>query len=652
MLDAGLSPRVFEATGHVGGLWSPESRLCRPTMRTNLSKHTNCFSALSWPAGTPTFPSAAQVGDYLSLFAEKYISGGVIGLNCHVKSVARSRAGDKWTVRWNQGDTEEIAEFDFLVIACGFFAEPYTPPIPGIETFLGSVIHSTAYSSPEPFKDKHVAIIGGSLSSVEVAEDLAPYAASIHHVIPRPFWIIPKYLPLNPDDPGTTFLPLDLVLYRRRSGQQPSDSSLQARWRLVNENLRAMCGDLSSVAWKMKVDMDMPPYAAVSDLYANFIRSGRITLYKGHLTSISGSSLHISQDISLPDDITDIIFSTGFRPSSSSSILPPSLLSELEFSEKDHFLPILLHRATLHPALPNAAFVGYYRGPYWGIIELQAKWCADLFSGRLPWPSIDEMKEGIDAERKMRDFKPRMQWPRGDYVTFGTELAKTVGISLPPDPHFSKSVVEPPDVFVPSQFGSVNALDASLSKSSLEETLEKSAKENLFVAAAIFRSLQGLWQLSRTYTSRLPEYPSGPSSGTAEFIPRKSSAQSSATHRIEYLYSEKTLLTTSRGLQLQGTQQYIYQYDEDLDKLQVYFTKRDEEFALDYLFHQINISPPQGNFSPWQATSHHLCTPDTYDVAYEFHFQGSNLLTFKISYEVTGPRKDYSMETVYTRPRP
>jgi hypothetical protein len=164
---------------------------------------------------------------------------------------------------------------------------------------------------------------------------------------------------------------------------------------MVNENLRAMCGDLSTISEEMEVDMNMPPYAAVSDLYANFIRSGRITLYKGHLTSISGSSLKLSQQTSLPNDITHIIFSTGFRPSSSSSILPPSLLSELEFSETDHFLPILLHRATLHPALPNAAFVGYYRGPYWGIIELQAKWCAGLFSGRLPWPSVNEMKEGI-----------------------------------------------------------------------------------------------------------------------------------------------------------------------------------------------------------------------------------------------------------------
>ena len=650
MLDVGLSPRVFEATGHIGGLWSPESKLCRPTMRTNLSKHTNCFSELPWPLDTPTFPLAAQVGDYLSLFAEEFLPAGLISLNSTVGSVVRSSDGEKWTVKWNIHDKEETADFDFVIIACGFFSEPYIPAIHGLETFPGTAIHSTAYTSPQPFKDKHVAIIGGSLSSVEVAEDLAPYAASIYHVIPRPFWIIPKYLPLDPKNPGTTFLPLDLVLYRRRSGREPSDSSLQARWRLVNENLRAMCGNLSRASEEMEVDMNMPPYAAVSDLYANFIQSGRISLYKGHLNSISGSSLNLSSKISLPDDITDIIFSTGFRPSCCLSILSPSLLSELEFSQTDHFLPILLHRATLHPALPNAAFVGYYRGPYWGIIELQAKWCAGLFSGGFPWPCVDEMNEGIDAERKMRDLRPRMQWPRGDYVTFGTELAKTVGICLPEDPHFSTSMVESRDVFVPTHFIPRSRLETDLSARSLQRTLEKSAKEGLFVAAAIFRSLHGLWRLSRTYTSRLPEYPSGPSTGTAEFIPRKLSfrTEPSKFNRIEYLYIEKTLLTTSEGLQLQGGQQYIYQYDEPNDQLEVYFTKRDEVFTLDYLFHQINILPTEPD-CPWRAKSNHICTPDNYDVAYEFYFHGVDLLKFKISYEVKGPRKDYSMETTYTR---
>ena len=168
-------------------------------MRTNLSKHTNCFSDLPWPQNTPTFPPAVKVGEYLSSYANKYIPNGIISLNCKVTNVEHSESTGKWNVTWSTTDKEESAAFEFLIIACGFFSEPYIPAIPGLDTFPGTITHSSSYSSPDAFKDQHIAIIGGSLSSVEIVEDIAPYAASIHHVIPRPFWVIPKYLPLDPE---------------------------------------------------------------------------------------------------------------------------------------------------------------------------------------------------------------------------------------------------------------------------------------------------------------------------------------------------------------------------------------------------------------------------------------------------------------------
>ena len=655
MLDAGLSPRVFDVNKSVGGLWSPNSQLCRPSMRTNLSKHTNCFSDLAWPENTPVFPSALQVGKYLASYANKYLPAGVIRLNCRVMSAEYSSTG-KWQVQWCSDEGKESAEFDFCIFACGFFSKLYIPEIPGLLTFTGTLRHSSTYTSPDEFKDKNVVIVGGSLSSVEVAEDIAPYAASIHHIIPRPFWVLPKYLPLDPENPGTTFLPLDLVLYRRHQPTISEDVSPQARWRKVNENLRSLCGELSDVSESMKIDVDMPPYAAVSDLYANYVRSGRIMLHPGRLTRITNSELTLNDQTTLPEEINHIIFATGFRPSSSSNILSPSILSALDFSEEEMFLPILLHRATLHPSLPNAAFVGHYRGPYWGIIELQARWCAGLFSGSLPWPSLSEMREGIAAEERMRNSRPRTQWPRGDYVGFGSDLAETIGISLPPHClQLSKQSVKPHHVFVPSHFTpplwlqQTHVSEVNTLQKSLEETLSLSANSALFVAAAVFRALHGRWTLNRIYSSRLPEYPSGPSTGTAEFIPRKASrSDDSQNYKIEYLYSEKTLLTTSTGLQLQGSQQYIYQYDEPHDKLEVYFAKRDEAATLDYLFHQVNFEP-HSDSSPWKAKSSHFCSPDNYEVEYTFFFKGSNLEKWNIEYEVKGPRKDYHMETWYSR---
>lgn len=57
-------------------------------------------------------------------------------------------------------------------------------------------------------------------------------------------------------------------------------------------------------------------------------------------------------------------------------------------------------------------------------------------------------------------------------------------------------------------------------------------------------------------------------------------------------------------------------------------------------------APPK---TPWRAKASHWCSPDTYEVRYTFSFKGADVEKWKIEYEVKGPKKDYSMETWYTR---
>ena len=645
-------------------------------MRTNLSKYTCSFSDFPWPPSTPMFPTVVQVGKHLSSYTQKFLKPGMLSLGCRVTHVEKSDGNDKWMITWSScgGQASERAEFDHLIIACGFFSQPYLPSIPGLDTFPGSIMHSSMYTDPSVFSGRHVAIIGGSLSSAEVAGDIAHLAASVHHVTPRPLYVLPKYIPLDLDDPGSTLLPWDFTLYRH-SSPPPNQQTQQEQWKKTHELMRAICGDPVGLSAGSNINMETPPYVAISDLYANYVRSERIKVSTGRLTSISGSQLTIASDTSytLPSNVTDIIFATGFHPSAASNILTPSLLSDLDFSKSDNFLPFLLHRATLHPSFPNAGFVGYYRGPFWGIMELQARWCAGLFSDSLPWPTDSEIREGILLEKTMRNSKPRVQFPRGQYVRFGIELANEVGVTLPPpSSELSKRLLRPQDIFGPHLLNRPSWPQRSDDKHptepqpvlrELEQTLNLAATSALFVAAAVFRSLHGSWILNRTYVSRHPDYPSGVSTGIAEFVPRQSSTSSPSTSQetpairepliLEYLYSESTELTTSTGLKIAGTKQYIYQYDEPIDKLEVYFVKRDSGSSLESLFHRLDFevpldeNPPRK--TPWCANASHWCSPDTYEVRYTFSFKGADVEKWKIEYEVKGPRKDYSMETWYTR---
>lgn len=112
---------IFDSRSQVGGLWpnySTPIKTCRandqvtldPGMRTNLSRFTVAFSDLSWESvlqddEIPLFPQASQVGQYLAVYAERYIPKESFRLGSHVKLTERVVQPDssiKWKVAWVQ----------------------------------------------------------------------------------------------------------------------------------------------------------------------------------------------------------------------------------------------------------------------------------------------------------------------------------------------------------------------------------------------------------------------------------------------------------------------------------------------------------------------------------------------------------------------
>jgi dimethylaniline monooxygenase (N-oxide forming) len=75
-----------------------------------------------------------------------------------------------------------------------------------------------------------------------------------------------------------------------------------------------------------------------------------------------------------------------------------------------------LYRHTFHPDLPNLAFIGLYVqiGPYFPVLELQARWVAMVWSGIKPLPSREKMMDGI------HEFQ---EWKTVHYETFFHEMA-------------------------------------------------------------------------------------------------------------------------------------------------------------------------------------------------------------------------------------
>ena len=171
----------------------------------------------------------------------------------------------------------------------------------------------------------------------------------------------------------------------------------------------------------------------------------------------------------------------------------------------------------------------------------------------------------------------------------------------------------------------------------------------------VLRAMKGTWNISRKIQSLNISYPSGTLSGKATLEERQST---DPAYESEYLYTENGDYVTEQGFTMKATRQYAYRYKIETDEASAWFVKTDGSSEVDYLFHQINISPKasQAPFSDqtlrdesMTAEGHHLCIKDDYNAAYAFDFRDLVLQKWTVRYDVKGPEKDYVSETTYIK---
>ncbi|CAG8907771.1 unnamed protein product [Penicillium egyptiacum] len=591
-----FSPIIFDSQNKVGGLWSSHhhspNRVHRPVtldprMRTNLSRFTVAFSDLAWEsvirdADVPVFPQARQVGEYLACYAERYIPTHVLRLGCRVvRTIRKVEDGGnaKWNIQWVQESAEKAQpeygslddrvssqDFDLIVIASGYFAQQYIPEIPGLKQFQGQIIHSSSLHYERErllfneTKDVNgqIVVIGGSMSGVEAASAVALRQSSstlstnriphiqetkVHHIHSRPFWTLPTYLPHESPDGSPSFLPLDLAMYdlgRRPPG--PIDYALgpipEEKAVKTNSYFHSLLGSDYEKYGHMDAphgaeqSRTQPPWVAIGNDHAEFVRCGAIQASMGRVTSVHSDPDTKRASVQYEgadgntktiDNVAVIVMATGFTPYKSLSLLPDEVLATLEYSATDPFSPLILDKGgTIRSEIPDVGFVGFYRGPYWGVMEMQARFLGKLWSGEKSGAlcETDDQKQSLRSLRLAHRDLARGQFPMGDYVGLMESFAKDLGISRSTlesvDGRSGPAVParylygDTPTPGIESEPGrTLGALDDALTPG--HETAQKAA------ASAIFRALHGTWKCSAQTAGATD---SETSSGTLTFYPR------------------------------------------------------------------------------------------------------------------------------------
>lgn len=124
---------------------------------------------LPFPGAPKHYPSRDEVVRYLEQYASFFRLPILSGIK--IIKVEQNVGGFLLTAASGQRFLTRA-----LIVASGAFSLPYTPDVPGLETFQGIRLHSAKYRNAEILGGKRIIVIGAANSAVQIGFELAKVA--------------------------------------------------------------------------------------------------------------------------------------------------------------------------------------------------------------------------------------------------------------------------------------------------------------------------------------------------------------------------------------------------------------------------------------------------------------------------------------------
>ncbi|MDX5458689.1 NAD(P)/FAD-dependent oxidoreductase [Micromonospora tulbaghiae] len=186
----GKTYAVLEARGAIGGTWD----LFRyPGIRSDSDMYTLGYSFKPW-----TDPKAIADGDsiraYVRQTAREYDVERHIRFHHRAVRAEWDSATARWTVHAHRDDTGED-----VTITCGFlftnsgyyrYDEGYTPQLPGVERYAGTLVHPQHWPEDLDYTGKRVVVIGSGATAVTLVPAMAERAAHVTMLQRSPTYVI------------------------------------------------------------------------------------------------------------------------------------------------------------------------------------------------------------------------------------------------------------------------------------------------------------------------------------------------------------------------------------------------------------------------------------------------------------------------------
>jgi dimethylaniline monooxygenase (N-oxide forming) len=253
--------------------------------------------------------------------------------------------------------------------------------------------------------------VGLSFSGGEIAGELADTGRQVTVVVGRSIWLIPRW---------QDGVPADLVGITRREQQNRSGLSSEEANRRANRYYDTLGANPGLLDHRLRIDPEStdPVFVLPGDRLLERLQASKVHFEPGRVARLAPGALVLDTGSRLSG--TTVLWCTGYHPDL--SFLSRRMRQHLGYAPNDLLQPVFLYKCTFHPGIPRMAFVGLYRGPFFAVLELQARWAAAVLSDELSLPIERQMRDGLADEVRIRGAHPRPQFPQ-DYIGLADSIA-------------------------------------------------------------------------------------------------------------------------------------------------------------------------------------------------------------------------------------
>jgi len=305
---------VVERADDVGGTWRDN---VYPGVACDIPAHLYSYSFRPNPGWSRRFAPGAEIQEYLrSVVRDEGLTPQLL-LGTDVTDMAWDDDAERWRLSTSRGGLV----CRVLILAAGRLSEPVIPQLPGRESFVGPVMHSSAWMPGSDFAGARVGVVGTGASAVQVVPRLAEQGARVTVFQRSAPWVVPRADAPIPSSARAAFAsdPAAMQAHREslfrefEAGHAARVADGPERESLRQLALSHLAAQVSDEALRARLTPDYEigcKRVLLSDDWYPAIASGAVALEPSAIVALDGG--HAVAASGARHEVDAVVFATGF----------------------------------------------------------------------------------------------------------------------------------------------------------------------------------------------------------------------------------------------------------------------------------------------------------------------------------------------------